>query len=134
MRKIITTTFVTLDSVVQAPGGPTEDTSGGFAYGGWSVNYWDEMMGTLMSGFMDIPFELLLGKRTYGIFAAHWPYSKEEPVASKFNRTKKYVASHTPAELSWHNSTLITGDVVAEIKKLKFVLDSLPSLPEFSRP
>lgn len=119
VRKIITTTFVTLDGVMQAPGGPKEDTTGGFAYGGWSVNYWDEMMGVVMDGFMDIPFELLLGKRTYGIFAAHWPYSKEEPVAGKFNSTKKYVVSHKPFTLSWQNSVCITGDVVAEIKKLK---------------
>jgi dihydrofolate reductase len=119
MRKIITTTFVTLDGVAQAPGGPTEDTSGGFTQGGWSVNYWDEMMGIVMSGFMGIPFELLLGRRTYDIFAAHWPHSKEEPVAGKFNSTRKYVVSHKAAELPWHNSTLITGDVAATIKKLK---------------
>ena len=119
MRKIITTTFVTMDGVMQAPGGPKEDTSGGFAQGGWSVNYWDESMGSTMGAFMDTPFELLLGKRTYDIFAAHWPQSKEEPVASKFNSTRKYVVSHRPAELSWRNSTLITGDVPAEMKKLK---------------
>src|SRR2546425_10971096 len=80
MRKIITTTFVTLDGVMQAPGGPEEDLSGGFAYGGWSFHYWDEMMGNVMGGFMRIPFELLLGKRTYDIFAAHWPHSKEEQI------------------------------------------------------
>ncbi len=119
MRKIITTTFVTSDGVMQAPGGPKEDTSGGFAYGGWSFHYWDEMMGKVMDAFMRIPFELLLGKRTYDIFAAHWPHSKEEPVAGKFNSTKKYVVSHKPGGLPWQNSALITGDVVAEIKKLK---------------
>lgn len=119
MRKIVTTTFVTLDGVMQAPGGPEEDTSGGFAYGGWSFHYWDKLMGDVMGGFMNIPFELLLGRRTYDIFAAHWPTSKEEPIASKFNTTKKYVISHKPKELSWKNSILITGDVVAEIKKLK---------------
>ncbi len=119
MRKLITTTFVTLDGAMQAPGGPEEDPTGGFAYGGWSVNYWDAMMGAAMDAFMGLPFELLLGKRTYDIFAAHWPYSKEEPVAGKFNSTKKYVVSHKPTELPWHNSTLITGDVAAEIKKLK---------------
>ena len=119
MRKIITTTFVTMDGVMQAPGGPKEDTSGGFAHGGWSVNYWDQLMGATMGAFMEIPFELLLGKRTYDIFAAHWPQSKEEPVASKFNSTRKYVVSHRPTELGWRNSTLISGDVPAEIKKLK---------------
>ncbi len=120
MRKIITTTFVTLDGVMQAPGGPTEDTSGGFVYGGWSVNYWDEMMGTVMNGFMGVPFELLLGRRTYDIFAAYWPNAKSSPeVAKPFNSTRKYVVSHTPMKLSWKNSTLITGDVAAKIKKLK---------------
>lgn len=120
MRKIITTTFVTLDGVMQAPGGPEEDREGGFAYGGWSVNYWDEIMDTVMTGFMGLPFELLLGKRTYDIFAAYWPHAKQDLVVAKpFNSTRKYVVSHAHAELSWENSTLITGDVVAEIKKLK---------------
>lgn len=121
MRKIITTTFVTMDGVMQAPGGPKEDTSGGFAYGGWSFGYWDDMMGKkVMAGFMELPFELLLGKRTYDIFAAHWPQSKEEPIASKFNGTKKYVVSHdAAAELPWENSMLITGNVAAELGKLK---------------
>lgn len=120
MRKIITTTFVTLEGVVQAPGGPTEDTTGGFAYGGWSVNYWDEMMGAVMKGFMGIPFELLLGKSTYEIFAAYWPHTKEDAVvAEPFNATKKYVVSEKSFEPSWQNSTCITGDVVKQIKKLK---------------
>jgi dihydrofolate reductase len=121
MRKIITTTFVTLDGVMQAPGGPEEDTSGGFKYGGWSANYWDDMMGKVMDGFMGLPFELLLGKRTYDIFAAYWPHDKQAPnIAKPFNSTRKYVVSHKPAELSWKNSKLITGDdVVVQIKKLK---------------
>lgn len=120
MRKIITTTFVTLDGVMQAPGGPKEDTSGGFAYGGWSFNYWDKLMGGVMNGIMQQPFELLLGGRTYDIFAAHWPKTKNDPlVAEKFNSTKKYVASRSPKELLWHNSTLLTGDVAAQIKDLK---------------
>ncbi|MEO8363586.1 MAG: dihydrofolate reductase family protein [Ilumatobacteraceae bacterium] len=120
MRKIIVTQFVTLDGVVQAPGGPTEDTTGGFAYGGWSANYWDEMMGSVMRGFMSLPFELLLGRRTYDIFAAYWPDAKVDlEVANPFNATKKYVVSHKSFEPSWHNSTCITGDVAAQIKKLK---------------
>ena len=120
MRKIITTTFVTLDGVMQAPGGPKEDTTDGFKYGGWSFNYWDEIMGGVMTKIMGLPFELLLGKRTYDIFATFWPHTKSEPIVAKpFNSTKKYVVSHTPMELSWQNSSLITGDVVAEIKKLK---------------
>ena len=120
MRKIITTTFVTLDGVMQAPGGPEEDTTGGFKYGGWSFNYWDEIMGGVMTKIMGLPFELLLGKRTYDIFAAFWPHTKSDPIVAKpFNSTRKYVVSHKPVELSWHNSSLITGDVAAQIKKLK---------------
>jgi dihydrofolate reductase len=120
MRQIITTTFVTLDGVMQAPGGPEEDPSGGFKYGGWTGSYWDEMGGAVMDGFMRVPFELLLGRRTYDIFAAYWPHAKEDlEVAEPFNRTKKYVVSHNPMELSWQNSTLITGDVVAQIEGLK---------------
>src|SRR5882724_5025351 len=120
MRKIITTTFVTLDGVMQAPGGPQEDTSGGFTQGGWSANYWDEIMGGVMTGFMGLPFELLLGKRTYDIFAAYWPTAKQDQaVAQPFNATKKYVVSHEPQELVWQNSALVSGDVPAEIAKLK---------------
>jgi dihydrofolate reductase len=120
MRKIIVTQFVTLDGVVQAPGGPEEDTTGGFAYGGWSANYWDDIGGKVMEGFMHIPFELLLGKFTYDIFAGYWPTAKTDAlIAEKFNGTKKYVVSHTAFEPAWANSTCITGDVVAHIKKLK---------------
>jgi len=121
MRKIITTTFVTLDGVMQAPGGPEEDRAGGFTHGGWMVNYRDEIMSSVMDTWMGLPFELLLGKRTYDIFAAYWPHDKQAPnIAKPFNSTRKYVVSHKSAELSWQNSKLITGDdVVAQIKKLK---------------
>ena len=119
MRKIITTTFITLDGVMQAPGGPEEDTSSGFTYGGWQFG-WDKVADNIMDRFMAAPFELLLGRRTYEIFAAYWPNDKEEPrVAKPFNSTKKYVVSHKPFKLSWSNSALITGDVVKELKKLK---------------
>ena len=120
MRKIITTTFVTLDGVMQAPGGPKEDTSGGFTQGGWSAHYWDDIMGEVMNGFMSLPFELLLGKLTYDIFAAYWPHAdKDGAVARPFNATKKYAVSDASAQLSWQNSELVTGDVVTEIAKLK---------------
>ena len=120
MRKIITTTFVTLDGVMQGPGGPEEDTSGGFTQGGWTTNYGDDMTGQFIDGFMKIPFELLLGRKTYDIWAAYWPHTDEAPnIAKPFNATKKYVVSHASAELSWHNSVLVTGEVVSEIKKLK---------------
>jgi dihydrofolate reductase len=119
MRKLIINTFVTLDGVMQAPGGPEEDPTGNFKYGGWSFNYWDEMMGKTMDKFMSKPFELLLGRRTYEIFAAHWPYMKDDPTADKFNATKKYVVSNTLSKLNWNNSHLIKNDVTQEINKLK---------------
>lgn len=119
MRKIITTTFITLDGVLQAPGGPEEDPTNGFNRGGWSVHYWDELMGNTMNEFMTRSFDLLLGRRTYEIFAAHWPYITGDPVSEQFNRTRKYVVSHKPLKLTWQNSTLITGDVSAGLKKLK---------------
>lgn len=121
MRKIISTTFVTLDGVMQAPGGPAEDTSGGFAYGGWTANYWDDVMGRgVMAGFMGLPFELLLGKFTYDIFASYWPDAKTDMVvANKFNSVKKYVVSDKQFNPSWKNSVCVTGDVAGQIKKLK---------------
>ncbi|MEO5927480.1 MAG: dihydrofolate reductase family protein [Patescibacteria group bacterium] len=120
MRKIITTTFVTMDGVMQAPGGPQEDTSGGFAYGGWQAGWDDDITGKVIEEFMTIPFEMLLGRRTYEIFAGYWPDHPEiELIAKPFNSTKKYVVSHESIPLPWNNSELVTGDVVAEIQKLK---------------
>ncbi len=120
MRKIITTTFVTMDGIMQAPGGPEEDTSGGFIYGGWQMDFHDDITSTIIQNFMTIPFELLLGKRTYDNWAGYWPNHPEiELIATPFNATRKYVVSHVPMELSWNNSTLITGNVVAELQKLK---------------
>lgn len=107
---------------MQAPGGPEEDTSNGFKYGGWQLG-WDEVdeeADKIMDDFMKIPFDLLLGRLTYDIWAGFWPYHKEEPHWGKpFDRATKYVVSHKPFKLSWDNSSLITGDVVAEIKNLK---------------
>jgi len=119
MREIIVNTFVTLDGVMQAPGGPEEDPAGGFKYGGWSFNYWDDLMGQVMDDSMKKPFELLLGRKTYEIFAAHWPFIENDPVADKFNSIKKHVVSNTAKKLNWDNSILINGDVVPKIKKLK---------------
>ncbi len=118
-RKIIINTFLTLDGVVQAPGGPEEDTTGDFKYGGWSFHFWDDIMGHVMDESMQKPFELLLGRKTYEIFAAHWPYIQNDPVADKFNSIKKYVVSNTINKLNWNNSFLIKGNVKDEIKKLK---------------
>ena len=121
MRKIITTTFITLDGVMQAPGGPEEDKTGGFEYGGWQTSFpHDEAMGSILNGFFTIPFELLLGKTTYDIFAAFWPHAKTDlQVATPFNSTKKYVVSHKSFEPSWNNSVCVTGDVVPQIQELK---------------
>lgn len=105
---------------MQAPGGPEEDTSGGFKHGGWTFNYWDKMMGGVIASFMKMPFEMLLGRKTYDIFAGHWPDAKSDSeVKEKFNSTKKYVVSHVPMGLSWNNSELITGNVTEKIKRLK---------------
>jgi dihydrofolate reductase len=121
MRKIITTTFITLDGVMQAPGGSTEDTTDGFAYGGWQRALpSDDMLSSIIMGYMKTPFELLLGRVTYEIFAAYWPKAKTDfEIATPFNSTKKYVVSKEAFEPSWSNSVCITGDVVARINKLK---------------
>ena len=118
MRKLVVNTFSTLDGVMQGPGGPPEDPTGGFTHGGWSVNYWDDSMNQLMGEAMSQPSEILLGRKTYDIFAAHWRYSTE-PGADQLNAAKKYVVSRTLDKVDWNNSTLIKGDVVQEIKKLK---------------
>jgi dihydrofolate reductase len=120
MRKLIVLSFITLDGVMQAPGGPEEDPTGGFKYGGWMFGYWDDLLGDVMAEQMAKPFDLLLGRKTYEIFAAYWPYMKsDDPIAGKLNSAKKYVASTTLGKLDWSNSMLVKGDVVQEIKKLK---------------
>jgi len=119
MRKLVVLTFITLDGVMQAPGGPEEDPSGGFRFGGWVAGYWDDFLGGVMGEQMANPFDLLLGRRTYEIFAAHWPYIKDDPFADKLNSTRKYVVSTTMGKPDWNNSTLITGNVVQQIKSLK---------------
>jgi dihydrofolate reductase len=118
MRKLTVNTFMTLDGVMQAPGGPEEDTSGGFTHGGWSVNYWDEAMGKKMEEWMGKPNEILLGRKTYDIFAAYWPHTNEPP-ADIMNNARKYVASRTLNKVEWQNSTLIRGDVGEEVASLK---------------
>jgi dihydrofolate reductase len=119
MRRLITNTFLTLDGVMQAPGGPDEDTDGGFALGGWSVNYWDEVMNTAMGTTMGVPFDLVLGRRTYDVFAAHWPNSPEEEAATPLNAATKYVASRSQLTLGWVNSQQIEGEVAAGVAALK---------------
>lgn len=119
MRKLVVSTFTALDGVMQAPGGPEEDPTGGFKYGGWSFNYWDELMGQVMTDSMKEPFELLLGRRTYEIFAAHWPFIKDDLVANLFNKINKYVVSESLDKVEWDNSVPIKEDVVNKIKELK---------------
>jgi dihydrofolate reductase len=116
MRKLAVNTFMSLDGVMQSPGGPDEDPSGGFTHGGWGVNYFDdEMMGQVAEAD---PYELLLGRGTYEIFAAHWPYD-EGPIADHLNGTRKHVASTTLDQVEWSNSTLIAGDVAEYVAALK---------------
>ena len=121
MRKLIVLSFITLDGVMQAPGGPEEDPSGGFKYGGWTVRYFDDFLGNVMGTQMRGPFALLLGRKTYEIFAAYWPNAdtQHNPAAAGLNNAKKYVASTTLTELAWNNSELITGDVAEAVRKLK---------------
>jgi dihydrofolate reductase len=123
MRKLMVLSFITLDGVMQAPGGPEEDPTGGFKYGGWTAGYWDDFLGGVMSEQMAKPFDLLLGRKTYEIFAAYWPYVKSNSpdyeTAGKLNSAKKYVASTTLEKLDWSNSTLVKGDIIQEIKELK---------------
>ena len=118
MRVLIVNTFLTLDGVMQAPGGPEEDPSGGFEHGGWSFGYWDEQMQKALGEAMSKPFDLVLGRKTYEIFAAHWPYS-DEPAAEPLNRATKHVASTTRMELEWEHSELIEGELADGVRALK---------------
>ncbi len=119
MRKIIVLSFVSLDGVMQAPGGPEEDTSGGFKYGGWTFPYFDDFSGNIMNEQMRMPFDLLLGEKTYDIFAGYWPHQSGDIPAGVFNKATKYVVSDSSPELTWENSVLIEGDVAAKLKELK---------------
>jgi dihydrofolate reductase len=118
MRELVVNTFLTLDGVMQAPGGPEEDPSGGFEHGGWSFGYWDEQMQQAMGESMSKPFDLVLGRKTYEIFAAFWPHS-DDPGAEPLNKATKHVASTTLTELEWANSKPIEGEVPAGVRALK---------------
>lgn len=120
MRELIVTTFLTLDGVMQAPGGPGEDEDSGFAYGGWSVTQWDDRMGEVMDQIMGKPFDLVLGRKTYDIFASYWPTAPEEAGPTKpFNDATKYVASRGRPALEWDRSELIEGDAAEGVAKVK---------------
>ena len=122
MRKLTVPAFVSLDGVMQAPGGPKEDTSGGFVHGGWVWPYSDES-DEVMGGVFESPFELLLGRRTYDIFASYWPHVAEgaphRGIADLFNGTVKHVATHHPDTLEWQNSHALAPDIVAAVRDLK---------------
>ena len=117
MRKIIVLSFISLDGVMQAPGGPEEDNSGNFKYGGWTVPYFDDFLEKIMADQMGRPFDLLLGRKTFEIFAAYWPHHEDE--GAGINKATKYVASNTLKTHAWSNSDFLRGDVVEEIKQLK---------------
>lgn len=121
MRKIIVGAFVSLDGIMQAPGGPHEDPVGGFVHGGWAVPYFDKEMGEAVEEMFARPFDLLLGRKTYDIFAAHWPYAgPDDPIGTLFDRITKFVATRNPdLKLNWQNSRTLGSDVVAALRKLK---------------
>ncbi|WP_331374657.1 dihydrofolate reductase family protein [Sinorhizobium chiapasense] len=121
MRKIVVGAFVSLDGVMQAPGGPEEDPIGGFKFGGWVAPYFDETMGAAVDEMFAKPFDLLLGRKTYDIFAAHWPYAgADDPIGTLFDRITKFVATRNPDfKLGWQNSQTLGSDVVATLRKLK---------------
>ena len=115
MRRVIAGAFLSLDGVMQAPGGPEEDPTRGFRFGGWTVPYWDSVIEAAMGETFSTPFDLLLGRKTYDIFAAHWPFVEHDPsassfdalnseIAKRFNAITKYVATHSPDTLCWENS------------------------------
>jgi dihydrofolate reductase len=117
MRKIIVLSFISLDGVMQAPGGPDEDTSAGFSLGGWTVPYFDEYLGQVMTEQMSKPFDLLLGRKTFEIFAAYWPHHPEE--GAGINQATKYVASNTLEKHEWRQTIILKGNIPDEIVNLK---------------
>ena len=130
MRKIVTGAFISLDGIMQAPGGPDEDPTGGFRLGGWTAPFLDDVIMGAMGESFAAPFDLLLGRRTYDIFAAHWPYVTRDPkakgydagsahIAERFDAITKYVATHRPESLGWNNSRGLGADVPGALRELK---------------
>lgn len=119
MRELVVCTFLTLDGVMQAPGAPEEDPEGGFAFGGWQASYLDDVTNSAIAAFMDKPFDLLLGRTTYDIFASYWPDHIDGPIGRKFCEATKYVASRRSPTLSWEKSVLLENDVARSVADLK---------------
>lgn len=119
MRKLVVLSFITLDGVMQAPGGPDEDRDGGFAYGGWSAHYWDDFSHSIMLEEMDHDFDLLLGRKTFEIFAGYWPTHGGNPIGDSLNKATKHVATRSPLAMEWEKSFRIEGDLAEGVRKLK---------------
>ncbi len=117
MRKVIVLEHISLDGVIQAPGGPDEDTSGGFSYGGWIAPYSDEILGTALRRQMNMPFDLLLGRKTFDIWAPYWPHHAD--AWPGVNTATKYVASNTLTFTEWQPSVFLNGNVAEEVAKIK---------------
>jgi dihydrofolate reductase len=117
MRKVMVLEHISLDGVIQAPGGPDEDSSGGFAYGGWIAPYSDEMLGTVLSRQMNLPFDLLLGRKTFEIWASYWPQHADDWPG--VNTATKYVASNSRTSSKWQPSVFLNGDIAEKVAKLK---------------
>jgi len=118
MRKLTGAIFISLDGVMQAPGGPEEDPTGGFRFGGWTAPFWSKDMGPFES-IIDGDYDLLLGRRTYDIFAAYWPHNRDIPIGERFQRINKYVLTHSDEPLGWDNSHRLSGDTVGAVAELK---------------
>jgi dihydrofolate reductase len=119
MRKLTGAVFQSLDGVMQAPGGPEEDSTGDFRFGGWSFPFWDESLEEPFGKVINADYDLLLGKRTYDIFSAYWPHNQEDPIGAKFQRINKYVLTHSGGSLSWENSHKLSGDTAEAVAELK---------------
>jgi dihydrofolate reductase len=118
MRKLTGAVFLSLDGIMQAPGGPEEDPTGGFAFGGWTAPFWSEDMGPFEK-IIDGDYDLLLGRRTYDIFAAYWPHNQDMPIGARFQRINKYVLTHSDEPLEWENSSKLSGDTAGAVAELK---------------
>jgi dihydrofolate reductase len=119
MRKLTGAVFQSLDGVMQAPGGPEEDPSGGFRFGGWVFHFWDDSLEQPFGKVIDAEYDLLLGKRTYDIFAGYWPYNQDIPIGARFQRINKYVLTHSDEPLSWEHSEKLSGDTAEAVAELK---------------